>query len=66
MCDVTMIDDPTLAISHDTPEHVERRFMVFFAQTLTPSGEAHTVRIERPAIREETPLQIDVKRQDHE
>jgi hypothetical protein len=60
MADMIIPADPTLAAFHDTPERVEQRFMVYYAQTLTPTGEAHTVRVERPALREEAPLQVEV------
>ena len=60
-------NDPTLAIFHESPECVEQRFMVYYAQTLTATGEAHTVRVERPALREEAPLRVEViTEQDHE
>ena len=60
MADLIIPADPTLAAFHDTPEAVEQRFMVYYAQTLTATGEAHTVRVERPAIREEAPLRVEV------
>jgi hypothetical protein len=64
MTDRTIPADPTLAIAHDAPEHVEQRFMVYFAQTLTPTGEAQTVKVERPALREEAPLIVEAVEDD--
>jgi hypothetical protein len=66
MADLIIPADPTLAAFHEPAEQVERR-MVYYAQTLTATGEAHTVRVERPAIREEAPLRVEViTEQDHE
>lgn len=59
-------NDPTLATFHESPEHVEQRFMVYFAQTLTPTGEAQTERVERPAISEEAPLQVEMNYQEQD
>lgn len=64
MTDTTIPADPTLAAFHEQPERVEQRFMVYFAQTLTPSGEAQTVKVERPALREEAPLIVEVVEDD--
>jgi hypothetical protein len=64
MADITLPADPTLAIFHDDPARVEQRFMVYFAQRLTPSGEAQTVKVERPALREEAPLIVEVVEDD--
>lgn len=59
MADLIIPADPTLAAFHDDPERVEQRFMVYYAQRLTPTGEALTIKVERPAICEEARLIIE-------
>jgi hypothetical protein len=64
MADLLIPADPTLAAFHDDPERVERRFMVYYAQRLTPTGEALTIKVERPAICEEARLIIEEVKED--
>lgn len=66
MADLIIPADPTLAAFHEPPEQVEQHFMVYYAQRLTPTGEAITVRVERPAIREEARLIVEEVKEDEE